>query len=274
VTRTGACLVVAVAISCGGVAAAADESSPAQEAAEPAAEPERAPGSTTLGAPAETPAPVLAPARPEPAPLAQEPAVTKDLASDPRFGDPGQIALNGALSASIGHLGYDATDNTSTTINVEPAFDYFSSRNFSEGVTAFFRYGNSQFAGDRATTTTTIGATARIGRNIWLGGAASFWPKLAVGVWRTWYHYTVPTFGGTVTTTANIDGLSVQIGPSSKLTENALFAEIQAPFLFHLARHFYVGFGPDAYIDLIHSVDSAKNLRRFVGASSTLGGWF
>ena len=39
-------------------------------------------------------------------------------------------------------------------------------------------------------------------------------------------------------------------------------------------RHFFVGLGPDAYADVLHSVGSAHNLRRFVGASSTVGGWF
>jgi hypothetical protein len=51
-------------------------------------------------------------------------------------------------------------------------------------------------------------------------------------------------------------------------------AELQAPFLFHVAPHFFVGIGPDAYVDVLHSVDNAHNLRRFVGVSSTVGGWF
>jgi len=268
VTRTGSCLVVAFAfaISWGGAGAA--ESPPADEDAEP----ERAPGSTTLGAPAppETPAPLLAPPpRPEPAPPAPEPAVTKDLAPDPRFGDPGQIALNGALSASVGHLGYDSADASSTSVSVEPAFDYFSAQNFSEGVTAFFRYNDGR-SGDREVSSTTVGATGRIGHNFWLGRVVSLWPKLSLGVWHTWYSYAVPAFGATAT----INGVTVEVGPSTHLDENVWFAEIQAPVLFHLAPHFYVGFGPDVFVDLIHSVESAKNLRRFVGAFSTLGGWF
>lgn len=253
------------------MAAAADEPAPAEEAAEP----ERAPPSTTLDAPApaETPAPLLAPPpRPDSAPE-PEPAVTKELAPDPRFGDPGQIALNGSLSASVGHLGYDSTDNTSTTVNVAPAFDYFSARNFSEGVTAFFRYGSSQSGGGRGGTSTSVGATARVGHNVWLDDRLSFWPKLAFGVWHTWYSYSL-AFASGVRSSVTIDGLTIEIGPSQKLSENVFFAEIEAPFLFHLAPHFYVGFGPDVFVDLVHSVESVKNLRRFVGAFSTLGGWF
>ena len=36
--------------------------------------------------------------------------------ANPRFGDVGQVALNGALSGSIGHLGYDSSDASSTNI--------------------------------------------------------------------------------------------------------------------------------------------------------------
>jgi len=268
VTRTGLQLIVAVAICGGAAAAAADEPPPSDEAAEP----ERAPGTTTLGAPApaEAPAPLLAPPpRAEPAAPPREPDETKVLPADPRFGDPGQIALNGALSASFGHLGYDTTDNSNTSVSVEPAFDYFSTRNFSEGVTAFVRYSSSEFREGSTGSATTVGATARLGQNVWLGDRVSLWPKLSVGVWHVWYSYS-SVAGGTVT----IDGLTIPISSSTHLSESVLFAELQAPVLFHLASHFYFGFGPDVFVDLVHSVESAKNLRRFVGASSTLGGWF
>jgi hypothetical protein len=46
------------------------------------------------------------------------------------------------------------------------------------------------------------------------------------------------------------------------------------PFLFHLAQHFFVGIGPNAYVDVLHTVESRSNRRRFVGVLSTVGGWF
>ena len=102
--------------------------------------------------------------------------------ADPRFGDVGQVALNGALSGSIGHLGYDSSDASSTNVSVEPAFDYFAAQNTSQGATAFFRYANSVSGNGVNVDATTVGVTGRLGQNVWLGGRVSFWPKLAVGV--------------------------------------------------------------------------------------------
>src|SRR5204863_8841802 len=102
-------------------------------------------------------------------------------ARDPRFGDAGQVTLNGALSASVGHLGYDSSDVSSTNVSVEPAFDYFVSPNFSEGGSAFFRYTNATSSGGVDYEATMVGATGRIGGNLWLGARVSFWPRLGVG---------------------------------------------------------------------------------------------
>ena len=72
----------------------------------------------------------------------------------------------------------------------------------------------------------------------------------------------------------NVDGTSVPIGPSTKFTEDVAFLDIQLPFLFHLAQHFFVGIGPHAFVDVLHTFESSSNRRRFVGVSSTVGGWF
>ncbi len=53
------------------------------------------------------------------------------------------MAFTGALSASFGHLGYSSGDGSTTSVSIQPAFDYFSGPNFSEGVTALFRYTDS-----------------------------------------------------------------------------------------------------------------------------------
>ena len=63
---------------------------------------------------------------------------------EPRFGDAEQVALNGALSAGFGRLGYESGNSSSTSFGVEPAFDYFAVPGFSQGATAFFRYLNTE----------------------------------------------------------------------------------------------------------------------------------
>jgi hypothetical protein len=267
--RTRLILGVALAFLCEGVTLA-DEPEPEDSTTESAAGATGvAPDPTlrTVPAPAPTPAPLL-PA-PNTAASSEEPE-TKILLAEPRFGDPDQIALSGALSASIGHLGYDRSDSSSTAVSVEPAFDYFTSRNFSQGASFVFRYTDATSANGVDSNSTTLGVSGRIGRNVWLGGRFSFWPRLALDAWRTWLHFTAPTEGFGVT----IGGTSFPLGLSSDFTEKGLTLGIHAPFLLHLARHFFVGFGPDAYIDVIHSVEGVSNRRRFVGASSTVGGWF
>jgi hypothetical protein len=223
-------------------------------------------------APAPTPAPLV------PAPASGAPpasgdgadAETKVLQADPRFGNPGQIALSGALSASIGHLGYDSSSASSTSISVEPAFDYFASRNFTQGVSALFRYTDGTSGFGVKNDSKTLGVTGRIGRNVWLGRRVSLWPRLGLDAWRTWLHFDAPTAGFGVT----IGGSNFSIGPSSDFTEKGLTLGLAAPVLLHVTRHFFVGFGPDAYVDVFHSVNNVSNRRRFVGASSTVGGWF
>jgi hypothetical protein len=56
--------------------------------------------------------------------------------------------------------------------------------------------------------------------------------------------------------------------------QNVVSVELYAPFLFHLTQHFFVGFGPDVYVDLLDSTGGVSNRRLFYGAESTVGGWF
>jgi hypothetical protein len=63
--------------------------------------------------------------------------------------------------------------------------------------------------------------------------------------------------------------------------QNVVFVELYAPFLFHLAQHFFVGFGPEVYVDLFNSTESMSSAtgsmssrRMFCGLESTVGGWF
>jgi hypothetical protein len=271
-TRSGLILVAALALAFESSAAADDPSGDDPTAN---ADATAGPGTaiTTVPAPPPAPAPLLPPRGDGPAgaPGGVEPdAPIPRVVADPRFGDAGQLTLNGALSASLGHLGYETGTASSTNVTVEPAFDYFASRDFSQGASVLFRYGESSSGNGFSADSTTLGLTVRVGRNLRLGGRVSFWPTLAFGVWRTWLHYSAPSSGFGVT----IDGTSLPIGPSSRFTEDALFVELQAPVLLHLAAHFFVGFGPNAYMDVFHSVESTSNRRRFVGASSTIGGWF
>jgi hypothetical protein len=66
-------------------------------------------------------------------------------------------------------------------------------------------------------------------------------------------------------------GVPVAVEPA---TQTVFVVELFAPFLVHLAQHFFLGFGPDFYADLHNSFDGTSNRRTFIGASSTVGGWW
>jgi hypothetical protein len=253
---------------------------PTEPAGEPPGDTVTPPSSslaTVPGAPAPTPAPAPPLVAP-PLTTAAEPTARAELSSadeDPqpkpevRFGDEGEMAFTGALSASFGHLGYSPGDSSSTSVSIQPAFDYFSAPNFSEGVSALFRYTDSTSGIDIAEKTLTLGVTVALGGNFWLGDRVSFWPKFSVGVWQSRSTLSA-SLGGYV----SVNGTSFPVGPDTEITEDAAFVQIYAPLLLHLARHFFVGFGPDGYADILHSANSIANKRMFVGASSTVGGWF
>ena len=62
--------------------------------------------------------------------------------------------------------------------------------------------------------------------------------------------------------------------PYGDLRETALWSQLWVPALYHVATHFYLGFGPVANLDLWHSVGDFTNRRLYFGASSLVGGWF
>jgi len=249
---------------------------PAGEAADPPPPPPSLATVPPAAAPVPAPAPLLVepssttvsdppPSTTEPSSAQADPLPTRES----RFGDEGTMAFSGALSASFGHLGYSSGGSSTTSVSIQPAFDYFSGPGFSEGITALFRYSDSTSGIDITDKILTFGVTVAAGGNLWLGDRVSFWPKLYLGVWQSRSTLSSP-MGGSI----SVNGTPFPIGPATEITENAAFVEVYAPFLFHLARHFFVGFGPDGYADIVHSANSIDNRRLFVGASSTVGGWF
>ena len=243
---------------------------PVESAGDPAA-------SETPGAAAPARAPLVvepkATGSSELAPSPEEPPYIPTVVApspEARFGDAGEMVINGALSGSIGHLGYSSGGSSTTSFGIEPAFDYFSWRNFSQGASAFFRYNDSLSGIKLENKSVTFGITGHLAFNLWLGDHVSLWPRLALGVWQSQVTYYVPP--GTFS--VSVDGRAFSISSGTEISEDAVFVELYAPFLFHLAQHFFVGLGPQAYADLFHSANGLTNRRMFVGAESTIGGWF
>jgi hypothetical protein len=188
-----------------------------------------------------------------------------------RFGGAGQFVFGGALSASLGRLGFGAGGST-TSFSIQPAFDYFAAPNFSLGVSGQLRHidnepgtsGNSYIPG---TSTLTLGLGAAVGFNAWLAERVSVWPRLSLGVSQNRQTFSSPT--GLV----SASGTAVQVAAGPEV-QTIVVVELFAPFLVHPTQHFFVGFGPDLYADLHNTFNGASNKRTFLGAQSTVGGWF
>lgn len=198
----------------------------------------------------------------------EAPALQVRTPGPPRFGEQGQIVLSGALSASFGHLGYDNSDAGSSFVELEPAFDYFIGRNFSLGAAAFGRYARVSSAIGSNTETLAAGVYARGGSNTPISNLFSLRTLTSLGVWVQRTSFEAPGSGYMT----SVGGQAVAVGPD--VTETVVVAELFVPLLLHPATHFFVGLGPDVYLDLAHTVESSSNRRLFVGATSTVGGWF
>jgi hypothetical protein len=235
---------------------------------QPAASPENLPAAPPPDS--SPPAAVASPATAAVGDDDDEPGAPRAPAPAPRplhFGDDGALVISGALS--FGHLAYSSGSAASTSFSIEPAFDYFYEPNLSAGAAVLFRYSDSTSGIAISDQSVTYGVTGHVGSNVWLGRVASVWPLVSLGLWQDRH-----TFSGGAGGSISVDGTPFQLGSSTEITENAFFIEFFAPFLFHPASHFFVGIGPDAFWDVVHTANSISNKRTYIGVSSTVGGWF
>jgi hypothetical protein len=143
--------------------------------------------------------------------------------------------------------------------------------NVSVGLEPLFEYSSSTTILGTAidSKTTTLGLGLRIGTNVPLGPTVSWWLRGALGFWTQDVQksaaqgYSV-SYGGT----------SVPLGPNTEFRETAMWIGVSAPLLVHPASHFFVGFGPNGFTDVSHSIGQATNRRTFFGFSTIVGGWF
>ncbi|HVY32468.1 MAG TPA: hypothetical protein VHB79_38285 [Polyangiaceae bacterium] len=245
---------------------------------------------TTETAPAPTPA-APPPATPAPATPAPAPATTStaesdavDLSEEPeklpaplvtparRFGDQGGLVFSDLLSASLGVGGYTKSEASSASFGIDPAFDYFVARDVIIGGSAFVHYSSSTSGLGVKSYGPSVGISFHLGRNVPISDLFSVRPVLSLGAWQSSITLESPgpnfaaSAGGTV------------VPGTSNVKESVVVVGLYSPVLLHLAEHFFVGFGPDAYFDPYHSTTSeagtSEHLRYHVGASSIVGGWF
>lgn len=157
----------------------------------------------------------------------------------------------------IGFQYYSVSNNggSDTLFSLAPSADYFVIDNLSIGAQLMLGFLSSSPPQGQGSTTTMYGIAPQVGYKIALSDSISFWPKLFFA------------FGGA---SVSNNGGSISSGTLG----------IFAPFLFHVATHFYFGVGPDfstqAFVNESQGNQNVPNPAKVTtfGAMATVGGWF
>lgn len=160
------------------------------------------------------------------------------------FGDKGQITLGSETGVTVSTTSTKGADST-TTLTLHPAVDYFFVNNISVGGFLGIDYAKSG-----PSKTTTFGIGPRVGYNITFSERWSFWPKLG-------FSYTSSSL------TTEVAGVKVDT------SGNHVAFNIFAPVMLHPVKHFFLGFGPAIDTDL-----SGDAKQTTIAGRLTFGGWF
>jgi hypothetical protein len=128
---------------------------------------------------------------------------------------------------------FEAHLHSGWELRLHPSLDYFIAQNVSIGGVLGFTY----HSGSPSSNTIDLGA--RAGYNLNITGLVSFWPRVGIFFSRQ----------------------------SGRPSTNSTYLGIFAPFLVHLAPHFFVGVGPSFNL----SLDGGGNSS---GLDSVVGGYF
>jgi hypothetical protein len=159
--------------------------------------------------------------------------IGKEISSGP-FGSAGQLVISDDLSGSIGYTSVSGPGDN-FFIRLTPAADYFLKENLSLG-----GFVTLQTAFQEGDDPLTVGLGVRGGYNIPMSGQVSLWPRLSLAV----VHYS-------------------DFGDSTFLE-----VSLTAPFLVHVAPHFFIGGGPALITDI--GDDTSATLQ----VSTIIGGYF
>jgi hypothetical protein len=180
------------------------------------------------------------------------------------FGKRGTFALTGAFTLGTSYLGTQSSGGASEfSVRVIPSLDYFVAENLSIGGALLFAYDDQSFSKTVSLTTTTLGVELGAGYNVPFSQLFSWWPSVHFGF------ATAHSASDQLVLLSNA-GFPV----SGDTNEHWIVASAYLPFLIHPAPHFFVGLGPDAFIDIFHEVNSQDAKQFRFALSSVVGGWF
>jgi hypothetical protein len=168
-----------------------------------------------------------------------------------KFGDAGTVLLTEESGFSWHAHDYSGSDRY-TSVSVAGAFDWFFTKDQSLGLGAFYS-GTSDlftFYGGRQGTD-AVGISGRYGFLVPFYSWFSIYLRMSLQY--------------------SLQGEEVGIATSHS---NVLTASVFLPALAHLASHFFVGLGPSASEDLVHTEQRGPDVMRTAfGVTSVIGGW-
>ncbi|RKH35586.1 hypothetical protein [Corallococcus sicarius] len=175
---------------------------------------------------------------------AEEPNLNSDPGRASEFGQPGQVVVSQEMSGFLGYY----TEAEVFEVRLEPSADYFLQQNLSVGASALVQLA----FGDA--TTVGLGVLGRVGYNLPLSERVSFWPKL---------------------------GFGIRFGHVPNASDVAFVLDVNAPILFHVTPHFFVGAGPqmralisDRGFGLGAQQGNFSGSDVILGITTTVGGYF
>jgi hypothetical protein len=180
-----------------------------------------------------------------------------------RFGEAHQVVVTNETGLGASFTSYAGIGTSVTSLSATVGVDYFAVDHVSIGIVLSGGY--SRDVGPDATgvsatvTDKSFGAGVRLGGNLPLGPAVSLYPRATLSL--------VPAAEEEAT-----------LRTSTESTDIDAVLTISIPLLFHVARHFFVGFGPYVTHDLWRPFSSPNGPTMQIqgttlGAAMLLGGW-
>jgi hypothetical protein len=175
----------------------------------------------------------------------------------PRFGDKGHIAVSSSAGLALRRTRATTGAREAVDIRVAPSVDYF----VWDGVAIGLAIGADYIHRDRpasngvfSTQTTVFSVAPRIGFNVPLAWWASWYPRLA----------------GSIGHATEIFDIAERA--STKYVRWG--AAVDAPFLFHVASHAFLGLGPGAEVATGETRDGQGRLGVTLRGSTFIGAWW
>lgn len=236
------------------------EKQPEPEPPAPIAEPAPAPPDAPPPPPPDTAPSPPSPLR-EPVPSTMPPRPRRVSA---RFGSQGVFTVNSDSSIGVGGSTFENSDAEYFAASFSPGLDYFVVHHVSVGLDLGIAYSNDRgYAADSSlvrTEATTLSAGPRLGVDLPLGRAFSFYPRVTAGVeyGRRTDSVVVARSGAPP---ANPTGI-----PSS--SREGPWVLVFTPLLFHPTSHFYLGAGPTFF----HAFARVQGGPEIGGERTSVGG--